>query len=121
MLDQRYVSDLRQHMAEAEHAMSSQLGEGSACQVHKDGRVTGGMKYAEGKLIALNDLRRKLGAATEMDDVVLREILDAELARWQRGLESQRRRPKPAMPWLAYYQGGIDALEALRQAWFAAA
>ncbi|MCS6848539.1 MAG: hypothetical protein RMN52_12610 [Anaerolineae bacterium] len=108
-------------MAETERTMSSQLGDGSACQVHKDGRVTGGMKYAEGKLVALNDLRRKLDAAGEItDDAALREILDAETARWRSGLENQRHRPKPAMPWLAYYQGGIDALEALRQTWFAA-
>ncbi|MFN4294502.1 MAG: hypothetical protein ACK4JD_10250 [Thermoflexales bacterium] len=100
--------------------MSGQLGEGSACQLHKDGRVTGGLKYAEGQLIALNDLRRKLNASGEMtDDAALRQVLDAEMARWRDGLESQRQRPKPAMPWLAYYQGGLDALEALRQAWFA--
>ncbi|BCX02176.1 MAG: hypothetical protein KatS3mg053_0114 [Candidatus Roseilinea sp.] len=98
--------------------MSSQLGEGSACQVHKEGRVTGGMKYAEGELIALNDLRRKLNADPAVDDAALRAIVSVEIARWQNGLESQRRRPKPAMPWLAYYQGGIDALEALQQAWF---
>lgn len=104
---------LERAIAAAECQMRDELGSATACQIHKDGRVTGGLKYAEGRLVVLNDLRRQLRSSAVNSLEEISAALKAELARWRGNLVAQRARKQPAMPWLAYAQGGVDALEEL--------
>lgn len=72
------------------------------CEIHKDGRVTGGMKYDEGRLVVLQ-------AARAWVDGDLPQRLDQELTRWRARLINAT-----SVPWRAYYQGVVDALAELR-------
>ncbi|MFN7209476.1 MAG: hypothetical protein ACK4P1_03670 [Aggregatilineales bacterium] len=77
----------------------AQLGEASLCEVTKDGRVTDGLKYAEGRLVALCNLERRLRAEEAHE-----AALAAETAYWRALYERHA-----AMAWRAYAQGGWDA------------
>lgn len=94
--------------AVAERELAAQLGSATLCRIHTDGRVTGGAKYAEGRLVALADLQRRL-RGTEAGNPVA--VWASELRRWADDLERLRAQDRPALPWLAYRQGGVDALE----------
>ena len=104
------VSDWSARLAEArtaaERELATQLGGATLCQIHTDGRVTGGAKYAEGRLVALADLQRRLRGA----DIEPLAVAHEELARWTADLERLRAQERPSLPWLAYRQGGVDAL-----------
>lgn len=43
---------------QAQEALSAQTGGRSVCQIHKDGHVTSGLKYVEGRHDALRAIRR---------------------------------------------------------------
>ncbi len=91
----------------AEQALATALGDSSLCRLHHDGRVTGGAKHAEGRVVALADLQRRLRPAAPEDfDTLAR----AEWQRWNDDLARHRSQPTPSLPWLAYRQGGCDAL-----------
>lgn len=91
----------------AERALAATLGDSTVCRIHRDGRVTGGAKYAEGRLVALADLQRRLrGSAPAEFDSLAR----SELRQWNEELARHRSLPTPSLPWLAYRQGGCDAL-----------
>ncbi|MCS6872917.1 MAG: hypothetical protein RML95_04260 [Anaerolineae bacterium] len=90
---------LAQQIAQARQQFESQLGESSLCQVTKDGRITGGMKYAEGQLVALRNLEKRIRAGESIESA-----LQAEQAFWQ-ALYDQH----TAQTWRAYAQGGLDA------------
>ncbi len=94
--------------AVAERELAAQLGSDTLCRIHTDGRVTGGAKYAEGRLVALADLQRRLRSAAADDSV---SVWASELRRWADDLDRLRAQDRPALPWLAYRQGGVDALE----------
>lgn len=51
---------LEQKIIDVERAYQTQAGGASFCQLQKDGRVTGGAKYEEGRLVALHTARRLL-------------------------------------------------------------
>ncbi|MEI7772542.1 MAG: hypothetical protein WCI67_21310 [Chloroflexales bacterium] len=99
-------------MTAAEQAYRGQTGGINVCQLQKDGRVTGGMKYVEGQLVTLTLLRRRLAGA---DGGNTRSAFGAaitdDLAVWRAALQAQQRRTPPSVPWVAYCQGGVDALE----------
>lgn len=80
----------------------------TVCQIHKDGRVSGGAKFAEGQLVALRALRRRL-----LDGQPADAAWQAERATWQAAVARQQSAERPSIPWLAYSQGGVDALDAL--------
>lgn len=91
----------------AERALAAALGDSTVCRIHRDGRVTGGAKYAEGRLVALADLQRRLrGSAPAEFDSLARSALQM----WNEELARQRALPTPSLPWVAYRQGGCDAL-----------
>lgn len=94
------------HLAEKQHLQQS--GGQGVCQIHKDGRVAGGLKYAEGQSVALDNIRRRLPGNTATQS---RALIEEEANGWQRELEAQRQREYPSMPWLAYNQGGLDACQ----------
>ena len=91
----------------AERALAAALGEATLCRLHRDGRVTGGAKYAEGRLVALADLQRRLRGTQQAE---FDSLARAELQRWSEELARQGSLPVRSLPWLAYRQGGCDAL-----------
>ena len=101
-----WTARLSEARAAAERELTTQLGGATLCQIHSDGRVTGGAKYAEGRLVALVDLQRRLRGTDVEPLTAVRE----ELARWTADLERLRAQERPSLPWLAYRQGGVDAL-----------
>jgi hypothetical protein len=96
----------------AEHAYTTQTGGINVCQLQKDGRVTGGMKYVEGQLVTLTMLRRRLaghdGGSTRS---AFSAAITDDLATWRAALQAQQGRTPLSVPWVAYRQGGVDALE----------
>lgn len=103
---------------ECESAMRDHMGGGTYCQIHKDGHVTGGLKYEEGRLVAFGNVRRQvkhLSPDANMTQAVS-DIIAAEAATWAAELERHRAKERPAMTWIAYSQGGVDATGQLRRA-----
>lgn len=93
-------------IAATESALRTEMGTATSCEIHKDGRVTGGMKYLEGKLIAFTRVRRVLtraGAGGEAAAVL------GELASWHAEWRLRTEVPNPSPPWVAYATGGLDA------------
>jgi hypothetical protein len=99
-------------IADAEGAYTAALGGEAACTIHRDGRVTGGMTYHEGRLVALREISRLLersGPATWHDEIA--GVRD----RWTADLETRQASRVNTPPWIAYATGGHDAaVEALR-------
>lgn len=94
----------------AARAMIGQVGDDSACTVHKDGRVTGGLKYHEGRLNAFAELRR-LAQDGRLDAATMAEVE----RRWSG--ELSRRSDEPSSPlWISYATGGVEAVEEARVA-----
>ncbi len=105
---------LEQRIAAAERSLTDQTGGTNVCRLQQDGRVTGGMKYDEGRLVALNTVRRQLVAAQQEGTAVdQRAMLAHEASEWREALRVQQARERPAIQWVAYRQGGVDALEEL--------
>jgi hypothetical protein len=96
----------------AARAMSGELGDSSVCTVHKDGRVTGGLKYHEGRMSAFAELRR-LWRRGVLDDAVLAEVE----SRWA-GESSTRGKEHSSPLWVSYATGGVDAVGEARAALF---
>lgn len=87
-------------------ALGNELGEFSACTVHKDGRVTGGMKYYEGRMTAFAEARR-----ASRGDQELEQALTVLARTWAAELEKRKGATDPSPPWVAYATGGAEALD----------
>ncbi|NTU81650.1 MAG: hypothetical protein HGA45_20100 [Chloroflexales bacterium] len=97
-------------IAAAEHALLAATGGTNVCQLDKAGQATGGAKYQEGRLVALRAIRRLVQAADPARAMAqVQQLCD----QWRADLTAQQARPQPSLPWLAYTQGGVDALEGL--------
>jgi len=107
------LAQLQAMRLESESAMLEHAGDTSVCQIHKDGQVTGGLKYQEGRLVAVSDAMRQIKAQQQAD---VDAIVLAQLEKWQAQLTRHQTQAQPALSWVAYAQGGVDALEAIR-AW----
>lgn len=94
----------------AEAAIRQQTGETSVCQVHKDGRVTGGLKYHEGRLVALSDLVRELKRSSASSREAIAALLADAVQRWEIQLARHQGSERPSILWVAYSQGGVDAM-----------
>lgn len=108
---------LEQQITDVERSYAAQTGGVAMCQLQKDGRITGGVKYDEGRLIALHTARRLL--PPNNDDQALtnyRAAIESELATWHTELQTQQRKESPSIAWVAYQQGGVDALTSLLDA-----
>jgi hypothetical protein len=103
---------LEQQIGRAEKEYAIHAGNQTACQLHKDGRITGGLKYDEGRLVAFTTLRRIVRKSGDGAAGELRAPIEAEQARWQAAIHTYRHAPQPSIPWIAYNQGGVDALTA---------
>lgn len=104
------LSVIEAQLAAAEHALLAATGGTNVCQLDKAGRATGGAKYQEGRLVALRAARRLVQSA---DATLVRARIRQLGDQWHADLTAQQVRPRPSMPWLAYTQGGLDALEQL--------
>ncbi|MFW5691572.1 MAG: hypothetical protein ACOCXZ_03630 [Chloroflexota bacterium] len=82
------------------------MGDQTLCQLHRDGRVSGGLKYDEGRLVAVRAAIRLLRGTSDI--AVFRAGAHAERARWQNDLDKYLSAERRSMPWVAYSQGGAD-------------
>lgn len=84
--------------------LAGELGGASACTLHRDGRVTGGMKYHEGRLVSYRDL---ITALRQVPERPVAEVLAEHTARWRSELD--RHSGRGPTQWAAYATGGLDA------------
>jgi hypothetical protein len=104
---------LTRWLAETERLYAAQAGSTAMCELHKDGRVTGGLKYEEGRLVALRAAQRVLTQATVRTVDDLRASLQQSAGEWAASLARYASRERPPLPWLAYSQGGFDAVSSV--------
>lgn len=107
---EHWLAYLEREMAAAAAAMEGELGADSMCTVHKDGRVTGGLKYQEGRLSAFAEARRLARARSDIE-----AALAAQLEKWSDELERRRTASPPSMAWVAYATGGVEASREARE------
>ncbi|WP_041454582.1 hypothetical protein [Anaerolinea thermophila] len=107
----RLIERIQQKIAEVESLYQRQSGGASFCQVQRDGRVTGGLKYEEGRMVALHFARRAL---QQRGEAGLADIEEEEQT-WLKALADLQAKPSLPMLWLAYRQGGVDAFHWLRE------
>jgi len=112
-------AELLQHLetlrASVASSMQNHMGGASYCEIHKDGRVSGGLKYDEGRLVvigaALRHARDAVNAESLADE--MRAYLLGERDKWRDMLELHQGRANKSIAWIAYAQGGFDACESL--------
>lgn len=109
------LEKMAQAIAQAARSTTDLTGNQAVCQLHKDGRVTGGVKYHEGRLVALYSIRRSMAGLTDADWAQAGEAIEKERGTWQELIERHRRAERPSLPWLAYGQGGLDACQEIMQ------
>jgi hypothetical protein len=113
MTVEELIEQLTALQQDAERQLQGQMGNATACTLHKDGRITGGLKLAEGRMVALHNLIRLVrDAPAEADPAAL---VEAERSDWQQRRDEARRRTPSSLPWLAYAQGGVDACTDVRE------
>lgn len=85
--------------------LTDELGDATACTLHRDGRVTGGVKYHEGRLVSYRGLRNAL-----LDEPArpIGDVLAEHTARWRSELD--RHAGRGPNQWAAYATGGLDAV-----------
>lgn len=88
--------------------MQAQMGSATMCEIHKDGQVTGGLKYEEGRLVVYGDLIRAAKQLDSADDFPA--TVTAMQAKWEKQLARYQSQTPRSMPWVAYSQGGVDTL-----------
>lgn len=113
MLVQALLDRLETLRRDAEAEIRQQTGSASVCQVHKNGRVTGGLKYHEGRLVALSDLLRDLRHSAADRDTIAAPLA-AAAARWEAQLARHQASERPSILWVAYTQGGVDAVSEIQ-------
>jgi len=120
MLFQQYMTaQLGAMRQDCEAQLRQAIGDSTMCALHKEGRITGGLKYQEGRLVVLGTMLRQAKRLPASDDAAraaLMGLLDEENARWQAQLTTYEAQKPQSLAWVAYSQGGVDALEAIRQA-----
>ncbi len=110
----RLIAYLTAEREAAASALTAAAGGATLCQLHKDGRVTGGLKYDEGRFTAIGGLLAAVKSCES--DAACADILREHTERWQADLDRCRSQPRPSIPWVAYAQGGLDACTAASSA-----
>ncbi len=98
---------IEERVAAVERSFAGKTGGVALCQLQKSGRMTGGLKYDEGQLYALLAAKRLARARDARD---LRVGVEALVADWGGHLAASQQQEHPPVQWVAYYQGGVDAL-----------
>src|SRR5512139_1930727 len=86
------LNDLISLIAES---MAAQMNNQSLCQIQKDGQITGGLKYDEGRLETLHTLRRLIAEHLEHTT----ELIRAEVMRREAQLEKFQQHSRPSIQW----------------------
>jgi hypothetical protein len=108
------LSAIQNRIEEVEQALVASTGERSLCQLHKDGTVTGGIKYDEGRYAALRRIRRFVKSSTDREiSLEVLGPLQQEADDWRRMLQTYQEKSDPPTQWIAYAQGGLDAVKDL--------
>jgi len=88
--------------------LSAVSGDASLCYVSRSGGPVSGVKYHEGRVSALRELRRGCRRGEQ-------EALERTLREWR--AEQERYVDRPGTdPWKAYRTGGVDALLTVSEA-----
>lgn len=103
------TDELTAMQRDIESSMRDHMGSQTICQIHKDGQVTGGLKYDEGRLVAVREIMRLL-----RDPDTAPTTFEAQMAHWQKQLARYQAQERQSMPWIAYSQGGVDVYAAVR-------
>ncbi len=112
-------AELLQHLdtlrASVASSMQNHMGGASYCEIHKDGRVSGGLKYDEGRLVVIGAALRYARDAVTAESWAdaMRAYLLRERDTWRAMLELHQGRSHRSIAWIAYAQGGLDACESL--------
>ena len=98
-------------ITEIEQSLSVKTSGRAICRLQKDGIATHGIKYDEGRYAALRKCRRLLSSdpEAEMSPAILAQ-LQREAEEWQRMLQIYQHKPEKPIQWIAYTQGGVDAM-----------
>lgn len=103
-LKQQILAQIDAYMSTIGESMAAQMNDQSLCQIQKDGRITGGLKYDEGRLETLQTFRRLISDHLENSP----ELIHAEVLRRQAQLEKFQQQDHPSIQWLAYWLGAVD-------------
>lgn len=99
--------DLRQLVDAAAASLEAATGGRAVCTAARDGAALPGVKYAEGRWVALREVVRAASAPDRLAETAL-----AVRTAWVKELEALRARGA-GPDWIAYRSGGVDALEQL--------
>ncbi len=95
---------LDDRIAAVGESMMGQMNNQSLCQIQKDGCITGGLKYDEGRLETLQTFRRLIAEHLEHSP----GLIHAEVLRREAQLERFQQQSHPSIQWLAYWLGAVD-------------
>jgi hypothetical protein len=84
--------------------LEGEFGPQTAYTRHRDGRVTGGMKYHEGRLVSYRAVAAVLRGAPQRPAA---DVLSEHIEHWR--AEFDRHAGRGATQWAAYATGGLDA------------
>lgn len=96
-------------ITDAAQLMQQRSGGESVCSFTKAGESVPGLKYAEGRWAALREVRRSAGSGGELSRVVAEATIS-----WETHLDRLASR-SAGRDWIAYRNGGVDALTDLAQ------
>jgi hypothetical protein len=99
---------VEERLTAATAALAAAAGDATLCSIGRSGRRHPGVKYPEGQVAALRELRRTLSGEPEQPDAVLARVRDS----WAKDL-ARRTAVDPDSDWAVYREGGVDALDAL--------
>ena len=89
--------------------LGSAAGDASLCQISRSTGPVDGVKYLEGRVAVLSELKR---AARRRPDLPLASVADPILRQWRSDLGLQQERGA-TKGWVAYRAGGVDELSEL--------
>ena len=104
MTNQQLLTKMDDHITAIGASMATQMNNQSLCQIQKDGRITGGLKYDEGRLETLQTFRRLIAEHLEQSP----ELIYAEVMRREAQLQKFQQQSRPSIQWLAYWSGAVE-------------
>jgi len=99
---------IEERLSAATATLAAAAGDTTLCSIGRSGRRHPGVKYPEGQVAALRELRRALSGDPEHPDAVLARVRGS----WAEDL-ARRTADDPDSNWAVYREGGVDALDAL--------
>jgi len=108
----RLITDQRDH---ALALQSAEAGDRTLCDINKRRQASDPLKRAEGQTVALGNLLKAVRriAGEELSASEFASLLAEERSQWQRLHQLHQHRTPPLRDWLAYAEGGLQALHDL--------